>query len=45
MEGFEGDFCEVNLDDCVDVNCQNGGKCVDQNNDFICDCPFGYIGQ
>lgn len=39
--GFSGTNCEIE-DLCViqNVNCQNGGACVDGT----CDCPTGYIG-
>ena len=29
LPGFTDDTCATNIDDCVDVNCVNGGTCVD----------------
>ncbi len=34
--GYNGDRCENNIDDCVD--CLNGGECTDGVNSFTCDC-------
>jgi len=44
--GFSGDTCELNIDDCADVDspCQNGGTCVDDINSFRCTCPTGIYG-
>ena len=42
--GFSGSFCQ-NIDDCVNVTCNNGGKCVDDFNSFKCECPSNYSGK
>lgn len=44
MQGFRGTFCEENIDDCVDVNC-NSGQCVDGIGTFTCDCEVGFSGE
>ena len=44
-DGFSGDTCATNIDDCADQPCQNGGVCVDGVNDFTCDCPDGFSGD
>lgn len=36
--------CQVNLDDCAGMPCQNGGTCVDGANAYSCDCPDGFEG-
>lgn len=40
--GFEGKFCEINIDDCVSPAggspCQNGGVCIDGVNRYDCNC-------
>lgn len=40
--GYEGKFCEINIDDCIlptgDSPCQNGGLCIDQVDTYTCDC-------
>ena len=38
-DGFEGDLCETNTDDCVDHQCSNGGVCVDDIAGYNCQCP------
>ena len=35
----------LDIDDCADEPCQNGGACVDQVNDFMCNCADGYEGE
>ena len=34
----------TDIDDCVGVDCENGGTCVDLVNDYRCDCAPGYTG-
>lgn len=36
--GFAGPLCEINIDDCVDHECQNGALCVDGINSYRCVC-------
>jgi hypothetical protein len=43
-DGFEGDTCEVNTDDCAAAPCMNGA-CVDGINSFTCDCNVGFEGD
>ena len=43
--GFEGDKCQVNIDDCPGNQCQNGGTCVDGIDMYSCECIPGYIGE
>ena len=43
--GFEGDVCQVNIDDCVDHQCVDGSSCMDLINDYKCICPPGYQGN
>ena len=33
------------IDDCVNVTCQNGGTCQDGVNQYTCQCVAGYTGQ
>ena len=39
-----GKNCELNVDDCAQVTCENGGKCKDMLNNFSCDCHPGFTG-
>ena len=42
MTGFEGDHCEINIDDCAVNYCFNGGECHDRVDSFVCECLPGY---
>lgn len=37
-EGYEGDDCEVDIDDCDPDPCEHGGTCLDAVAGFACDC-------
>ena len=41
---FTGRSCDVTIDDCLNVNCNNG-TCVDGVGTFTCECEAGYTGQ
>jgi len=45
--GYEGSFCETNVNDCViGVTCLNGGTCYDIGiGETVCKCPFGFIAD
>ena len=38
-DGYEGDSCESNIDDCVEHQCGNGGECLDDVAGYSCQCP------
>lgn len=42
--GFNGTHCELNMNECVGVNCHNG-SCVDDDNGFQCRCRQGFAGK
>lgn len=43
--GFEGELCQVDTDDCLNVNC-NAGTCVDLvGTSFACECEAGSEGD
>lgn len=44
LSGFEGHNCEINIDDCPDHMCMNGGTCVDGVNTYNCQCPPEWTG-
>ncbi|KAJ1528673.1 hypothetical protein ONE63_007067 [Megalurothrips usitatus] len=43
-EGFEGERCQRDVDDCSPPPCLNGGRCVDGVNWFRCECARGFTG-
>ena len=43
-DGFTGEHCESNIDDCAINPCQNGGTCIDFVSDYKCYCPPGFTG-
>ena len=44
-EGFEGELCEINTNDCTPGSCNNNGDCIDGVNTFTCQCYHGYAGE
>ncbi|XP_035683824.1 neurogenic locus notch homolog protein 1-like isoform X1 [Branchiostoma floridae] len=56
-EGYEGRFCEKNINDCNRMTrkggnvylskhlCANGGTCIDKVNDYECYCAPGFTGK
>ncbi|XP_037950728.1 protein crumbs isoform X2 [Teleopsis dalmanni] len=43
--GYEGQFCELNIDECATNMCKNGAECIDQINDYQCKCYPGFKGK
>ncbi len=41
---YTGEFCDVEIDDCMGVECANG-ECVDGSASFECVCEAGYTGD
>ena len=35
----------LDIDDCVNHTCANGGLCVDSVNSYSCNCSAGYTGE
>ncbi|XP_068942998.1 neurocan core protein isoform X2 [Petaurus breviceps papuanus] len=44
-QGFTGENCEIDIDDCLSSPCLNGGTCIDEVNSFICLCLPSYGGS
>jgi hypothetical protein len=42
--GFEGDNCQIDVDDCAAQICSGNGSCKDGANSYICECIKGYEG-
>ena len=39
-----GDRCELDINECNDNPCMNGGNCTNYNGSYLCDCTLGYDG-
>ncbi|XP_033643609.1 protein crumbs-like isoform X1 [Asterias rubens] len=44
LAGYEGDLCEINIDECASGPCLNGATCNDGVNGYICVCAGGWEG-
>ncbi|XP_018106636.1 protocadherin Fat 4 [Xenopus laevis] len=44
MPGYEGEFCETDIDECLPLPCHNGGTCHNLVGGFSCSCPDGFTG-
>lgn len=38
LPGYTGQSCEVNINECEDIDCSRRGECVDEIAGFRCDC-------
>lgn len=44
--GYEGKYCELNINECDSVPCQNNGSCTDLIADYVCECSgTGFEGK
>ena len=43
-DGFRGDTCQIDFNDCEPNPCQNAGICVDGTDTSYCDCAAGWEG-
>lgn len=44
VNGWTGDDCSENIDDCADAACHAGATCHDRVASFLCECPPGRTG-
>ncbi|XP_062981542.1 protein eyes shut homolog [Elgaria multicarinata webbii] len=44
QKGFEGTYCETDINECIFNPCKNQGHCVDGVNSFRCFCRDGFSG-
>ncbi|KAL4713568.1 hypothetical protein ACJJTC_006156 [Scirpophaga incertulas] len=42
--GYRGARCQIDIDECVDNECQNGATCKDGVNSYECLCAAGFQG-
>ena len=45
VQGFTGQFCETNIDDCASSPCLNNGTCVDGINNYYCLCQDKFMDK
>ncbi|CAG4927754.1 unnamed protein product [Colias eurytheme] len=43
--GYDGDYCQIDIDECENNQCQNGATCKDDVAKYVCLCPEGYDGE
>ncbi|XP_058650067.1 neurocan core protein isoform X3 [Onychostoma macrolepis] len=44
-QGYAGESCEIDVDDCQSNPCENGGTCIDKEDSFVCLCLPSYSGD
>ncbi|KAI8500609.1 hypothetical protein Bbelb_214270 [Branchiostoma belcheri] len=44
LDGYEGDFCEIDIDECASNPCQHSGICQHGINSYSCSCLAGFQG-
>jgi hypothetical protein len=45
VDGYSGNMCHVDVDECQSNPCLNRGRCIDQVNGYTCSCLAGYTGR
>ncbi|XP_072315856.1 protocadherin Fat 4 [Eucyclogobius newberryi] len=43
-DGFRGEVCEVDIDECEETPCENGATCLNSPGGFHCECKAGFSG-
>ena len=43
--GYEGELCDLDIDECASGPCQNNATCVNGVDEFKCSCKGGYTGN
>jgi Notch-like protein len=44
LPGFQGAFCEEDINECASNPCRHGANCTDCVNSYTCTCPAGFNG-
>ena len=45
VNGWTGEDCSENIDDCAMAACFHGATCHDRVASFYCECPHGHTGE
>lgn len=45
VNGYTGEDCSVNIDDCAHDPCYDGGTCIDMVGYYVCECPESSVGK
>ena len=40
--GYDGSYCETEIDECASAPCKNGATCYDYVGRYSCKCPDGF---
>ena len=43
--GFTGQYCQTQVNNCIDNGCANNATCINGINAYTCSCPTGFTGQ
>ncbi|XP_046970634.1 protein crumbs isoform X1 [Vanessa cardui] len=43
--GYTGDYCQIDIDECENNQCQNGATCRDDVAKYTCECAEGFDGE
>lgn len=43
--GFTGEYCDLDIDECLSLPCKNSGTCINKINNYECQCSAGYAGN
>ncbi|XP_059420219.1 neurocan core protein-like [Carassius carassius] len=44
-QGYAGESCEIDVDECQSNPCENGGTCIDKEDSYVCLCLPSYSGD
>jgi hypothetical protein len=45
LDGWTGDECNSDIDECLSVSCYGSATCQNTNGSFVCICESGYTGE
>jgi hypothetical protein len=45
QDGFSGERCELDLNECLSNPCINAVRCIDLPRNYMCECFSGFKGK